>query len=92
MKTTDSMSSDTRDNANIRLQAEQHPLVAQEFETIRAYCLWLIHRKAYLYAAEVAEDAVVLDLGCNNGYGSVLLAPQAQPLHHAPDLPALRNK
>jgi SAM-dependent methyltransferase len=72
------MSSETRDDDNIRLQAEQHPLVAREFDTIRAYCLSLMHRKAYRFAAELAEDAMVLDLGCNHGYGSALLAPKAR--------------
>ncbi len=38
----------------------------------------LIHRKAYSRAAELARGREVLDLGCNNGAGTALIAQAAR--------------
>ena len=40
--------------------------------------LRLIHLKAYADAAERAADRSVLDIGCNDGYGTVMLARRAR--------------
>jgi SAM-dependent methyltransferase len=55
-------------------QSEHHPLVAERFATLEEYCLSLLHLKAYETAAELARGKVILDLGCNNGYGTELIA------------------
>lgn len=58
----------------IRLQANQHGLMQTDnFKTVEEYCLYLIHLKAYEEAAKFSPYKTVLDLGCNNGYGSNLL-------------------
>jgi SAM-dependent methyltransferase len=55
----------------IRLQAEEHPLVADDRPgSLEEHCLHLIHLKAYEQIGEVARGKVVLDVGCNNGYGT----------------------
>jgi SAM-dependent methyltransferase len=59
---------------NIRLQAEQHPLeFSGEFTSLEEYCLHLAHLRAYQEAALLGINKSVLDLGCNNGYGTALL-------------------
>jgi SAM-dependent methyltransferase len=58
-------------------QSEHHPLVAERFATLEEYCLSLLHLKAYETAAELGRGKVVLDLGCNNGYGTELIAKGA---------------
>src|SRR4051812_26003190 len=56
---------------HIDLHAKQHPMeFFDEFRTVEAYCLHLMHRAAYRHAAELVRPGQVLDLGCNNGYGS----------------------
>jgi 2-polyprenyl-3-methyl-5-hydroxy-6-metoxy-1,4-benzoquinol methylase len=65
---------DTSDSGNLLFQSEHHPLVPLEFESRESYCLSLIHRKAYSRAAEMADGLDVLDLGCNNGYGTMSIA------------------
>ncbi|MHC4434720.1 MAG: class I SAM-dependent methyltransferase, partial [Planctomycetota bacterium] len=63
---------------NIRFQAEQHELVpTAEFGTIEDYCIYLMHRKAYEYAATLASNKRVLDLGCNVGYWTHLLSKKS---------------
>jgi SAM-dependent methyltransferase len=62
------------DTGNLLFQSEHHPLVPLEFDSREGYCLSLIHRKAYLRAAEMADGSDVLDLGCNNGYGTRTIA------------------
>jgi SAM-dependent methyltransferase len=58
----------------IKFQADQHEIVRVEgFRTIEEYCLFLIHRKAYEVASNMTVNKTVLDLGCNNGYGTSLL-------------------
>jgi SAM-dependent methyltransferase len=60
---------------NIRLQAEKHPLeFTGEFKSLEEYCLHLAHLKAYEEAAALGINKSVLDLGCNNGYGSAVLS------------------
>ena len=56
---------------NIDLHATQHPLVfADQFETLEAYSLYILHRKDYEEASKFVLSGRVLDLGCSNGYGS----------------------
>jgi SAM-dependent methyltransferase len=43
------------------------------FASLAEYCLHLVHQKAYEEAALLAAERIVLDLGCNNGYGSAVL-------------------
>lgn len=60
---------------NIDFHATQHPLVfADQFETLEAYSLHILHQKDYEEAAKVVPSGRVLDLGCNNGYGSYELS------------------
>lgn len=62
----------------VRIQAEEHPLVAADDPaSLAEHCLALIHRKAYETAAGLAAGKAVLDLGCNHGYGTALLARNA---------------
>lgn len=63
----------------VQFQAEHHDLVATTgFRTVEEYCLYLIHLKAYQEAASLADGKVVLDLGCNNGYGTDLLRARSR--------------
>jgi 2-polyprenyl-3-methyl-5-hydroxy-6-metoxy-1,4-benzoquinol methylase len=63
-----------RPSDDMHFQAEHHPVVSdQTFLTLEEYCLHLIHRKAYEEAASLSFGKSVLDLGCNNGYGTVML-------------------
>src|SRR5436190_13873150 len=63
----------------IGLQAEHHPLIQiQQFTTLEEFCLYLIHCKAYEEAAKVAQNKIVLDLGCNNGFGADILSVAAR--------------
>lgn len=66
---------------NIRLQAEEHPLVPiAEFEDPEQYCIFLMHQKAYENVIDIVKDKRVLDLGCNNGYGTALLKPHCRSI------------
>jgi len=56
---------------------EDHPEVCITPRSAEEACLQLIHQKAYDTAAERARGLRVLDLGCNNGYGTRVLATQA---------------
>lgn len=63
----------------IGLAAENHELVsADSFTSIEEYGLFLIRKKAYEEAAELAQGLRVLDLGCNTGYGTHILAQSAR--------------
>jgi ubiquinone/menaquinone biosynthesis C-methylase UbiE len=66
--------SDSPSDINLLFQSESHPLVTEEFETIEEYCLFLIHTYPYEYGAQLAQNKKVLDLGCNCGYGTNILA------------------
>jgi len=58
----------------IRFQADHHPLVfSGRFSSLTDYCLHLVHLKAYQEAALLGNGKRILDLGCNNGYGSAVL-------------------
>jgi SAM-dependent methyltransferase len=53
-----------------------HPIVQTDaFSTVESYVLYLLHRKAYEYAAQIARGKSCLDWGCNDGYGMDLMRP-----------------
>jgi 2-polyprenyl-3-methyl-5-hydroxy-6-metoxy-1,4-benzoquinol methylase len=63
----------------LQFQAERHPLEGtNRFETLEQYCLYLIHLKAYEEVRTLAGGKVVLDLGCNNGWGTHVLGQVAR--------------
>lgn len=70
------MHEEVRSN-NLLFQSEQHPLVPSRFKNRESYVLSQIHKKAYARAANGAEGLEVLDLGCNNGYGTAHIAKRA---------------
>lgn len=74
------MSLTTVSKSNLLFQSEKHPLVPLAFESETDYCLALIHKKAYARAAEAAEGCDVLDLGCNNGYGTTTVAAKCRSI------------
>jgi 2-polyprenyl-3-methyl-5-hydroxy-6-metoxy-1,4-benzoquinol methylase len=62
----------------IGLQAEKHGLIDTEnLRDENAFVLHLMHAFAYHKAADHVKDKKVLDLGCNTGYGSNILAHTA---------------
>jgi ubiquinone/menaquinone biosynthesis C-methylase UbiE len=53
----------------------EHPLVFfDEFRTLADFGIFLMHKRDYEEAARLVRGRSVLDLGCNNGYGSRILA------------------
>lgn len=65
--------------AMTRLQAAEHSLVKIDgFETAEEYVLHLLHSFPYLRSARSARGLKVLDLGCNIGYGTDILARTAR--------------
>ena len=65
--------------AQINFQARHHTLMPTDtFFSLGEYCLALIHRRDYEEAAWQAEGKNVLDLGCNNGFGTSFVAPGAE--------------
>jgi 2-polyprenyl-3-methyl-5-hydroxy-6-metoxy-1,4-benzoquinol methylase len=58
----------------------EHPLVGADVDSGSAadYVLRLIHLKAYADGASRAIGRTILDIGCNDGYGTVLLAATAR--------------
>jgi 2-polyprenyl-3-methyl-5-hydroxy-6-metoxy-1,4-benzoquinol methylase len=58
-------------------QSEKHPLTDEDPQTVEKVVLHLIHMKAYRTGGELAAGKRVLDLGCNNGYGSRIMAETA---------------
>ena len=55
---------------------KSHPLVeTRTFTSLEEYFLYLMHRKAYETAAELAAGKSLLDWGCNNGYGIEIMRP-----------------
>jgi 2-polyprenyl-3-methyl-5-hydroxy-6-metoxy-1,4-benzoquinol methylase len=63
---------------NTLFQSEQHPLVDGNPVILEDHCLSLIHLKAYETAAEKSRGCAVLDVGCNNGYGTAIVARNAE--------------
>ena len=65
----------------IQLHAHEHDLVGWDrFETLERYCLYLIHKKAYEEATLLSHGKVVLDLGCNTGYGTRMIAKRCEAI------------
>ncbi len=63
----------------IGLQAEKHELIeAENYLTADQYVLHLMHSAAYSCAARLVGGKSVLDLGCNTGYGTNILADSAE--------------
>jgi ubiquinone/menaquinone biosynthesis C-methylase UbiE len=62
----------------IRLQAEEHPLVFTDRPaSIEEHCLHLMHQKSYEDIKDLARGKMVLDFGCNNGYGTKEISQHA---------------
>lgn len=60
---------------SLRFQADEHPLVPTGgFGSLEEYVLYLIHLAAYEEAAKYASGKAVLDIGCNVGYGTAIVA------------------
>jgi SAM-dependent methyltransferase len=63
----------------VQFQAEHHPLVeTKRFENLEQYCLYLIHLRAYEEVRALARGKTVLDLGCNSGWGTLVLGEVAR--------------
>ncbi|GAA0283343.1 hypothetical protein GCM10009127_26010 [Alteraurantiacibacter aestuarii] len=63
----------------VALHARSHRLVKTSgFASIEKFVLYLIHVHPYFRATAIARGKAVLDLGCNNGYGSEMLAYAAK--------------
>ncbi len=64
--------------AQIAFQARHHVMMPSgKFGSLGEYCLALMHRRDYEDAAGMAGGKKVLDLGCNNGYGTSIIAGKA---------------
>ena len=62
-----------------QFQADHHPFVpTEDFASEEEFCLYLMHRKAYEVAALFSRGKAVLDLGCNIGYGTSIVAAQSK--------------
>lgn len=60
------------------MSSDEHPIVySGEFYTAQDYCIYLIHLFSYLHVARDIAGKTVLDLGCNNGYGTDAIAGYA---------------
>ncbi|HVU04055.1 MAG TPA: class I SAM-dependent methyltransferase [Polyangiaceae bacterium] len=64
-------------DALIRAARFHGAVTTERFATEGEYCLYLMHRRAYLEARALAAGKRVLDLGCNVGYGTELLSETA---------------
>jgi SAM-dependent methyltransferase len=61
-------------DAITELQANEHELVEVEhFHSTEEYVLYLMHLSDYMRARQLVSNRDVLDLGCNNGYGTNIL-------------------
>lgn len=64
---------------NIALQAKHHPLVySGRFTSLAEYGTHLMHVRAYEEASRLMAGRSVLDVGCNNGHGTSILARTAE--------------
>ena len=62
----------------IAVHAEHRLVNTTNFRSVEKYVMYLIHIFPYLQAAKLAANKTVLDLGCNNGYGSEILFNSAK--------------
>jgi ubiquinone/menaquinone biosynthesis C-methylase UbiE len=63
----------------IDFQAKEGDLInADTFKTKEDYTVHLIHESAYRQAVRLVANKTVLDLGCNTGYGTGMLATSAR--------------
>jgi ubiquinone/menaquinone biosynthesis C-methylase UbiE len=63
----------------LQFQAEHHPLEGtNRFESLEQYCHYLMHLRAYEEVRELARGKAVLDLGCNNGWGTRVVGQAAR--------------
>ncbi len=61
--------------STLKLQAEEHDIIdAENFASIEEYVLHLMHQSDYERAQKLVGGKIVLDLGCNSGYGTHLLS------------------
>ena len=61
--------------STIKLQAEEHDIIDDtSFNSIEEYVIHLMHLADYETAQKFVAGKVVLDLGCNSGYGTKLLS------------------
>lgn len=59
----------------IKLQAEEHDIIdGANFTSVEEYILHLMHQSDYVRAQKLVIGKIVLDLGCNSGYGTNLLS------------------
>jgi SAM-dependent methyltransferase len=58
----------------VQYQADEHPLVPVEPVTKEEYVGHLMHQAAYHIAAAQADGLRVIDIGCNNGHGTAIIA------------------
>jgi len=66
---------------NIALQAEKHELVRfRRFMTREEYLLYLIHKKPYEDISVLSAKKNVLDLGCNDGYGTNIIGTRCNKI------------
>ncbi len=65
----------------IKLQAEEHFMIQTgDFKNFQEYVLFLIHLKAYEEAAKQSVGKNVLDLGCNNGFGTHIISEKCNKI------------
>lgn len=66
---------------NIKHQRENHDIInTVQFDTIEQYCLHQIHKKAYFDVQKLIQNKIVLDIGCNSGYGTYILSKTANKI------------
>jgi 2-polyprenyl-3-methyl-5-hydroxy-6-metoxy-1,4-benzoquinol methylase len=65
----------------IGLQAEKHILLSEgDSPNAEQYVLLMMHRAAYAHAARLVDGKAVLDIGCNTGYGTIMMAGHAKTI------------
>lgn len=62
----------------LELQQRHGAVRVDEFRSVPDYCVYLMHKKAYLEAAARFAGQAVLDCGCNVGYGTAIMAGSAE--------------